>query len=145
MRRGAIAAATAAVLLVALCVSEVIRYPRIARSAYLRHPLLLIAAGWSRLLPGSGATEAVVLANAGRVYPGAKLYAYRFYLSDRPRDDRSIRDRVFSLIRKGIPQTDERVFWIVSASTKFSTVHDDWLVYEFRTGKLVGGPAATLE
>jgi hypothetical protein len=44
--RIAIAVTTAAVLLGTLCLSEVVRYPRIARSAYVRHPLLLIAAGW---------------------------------------------------------------------------------------------------
>jgi len=144
-RRLAIAVAAAAVLLGGLCLSEVVRYPRIARSAYLRHPLLLVAAGWSRLFPGSVTAEAVVLADAARVYPGATLYAYRFYLSDRPRDDRNIRDRIFSLIRKSTPRTDERIFWIVSASAKFGVVQDDWLVYEYKTGRLVGGPAEPSE
>lgn len=144
-RRLAIAVATAALLLGVLCLSEVVRYPRIARSAYMRHPLLLLAAGWSRFFPGSGTPETVVLADAARVYPGTRLHTYRFYLSDQPRDDRSIRDRVFSLIRKSTPRTDERIFWIVSASLKFNVVQDDWLVYEYRTGSLVGGPAGSSE
>jgi hypothetical protein len=66
----AIAVATTAVLLGGLCLSEVVRYPRIARSAYLRHPLLLVAAGWSRLFPGSGAAETVVLAGTCRMIAG---------------------------------------------------------------------------
>jgi hypothetical protein len=134
-----------ALLLSAMCVIEAFRYPRIARSAYLRYPHLLVAATWSHVFPGSGMQEETILLDAAQLYPGVRLHTDRFYLSDRPKGDRNIRERVFSLIRKQIPQTNDRIFWIVSGSPDFTLVNDDWLVYEYRTGKRIGSPTDSMD
>ena len=120
-----------------LCVCEAFRYPRIARSGYLRHPLLLAAATWSRVFPGEGVSKETVLAHAAGVYPDADLDACRVYLSDEPRNDKCIRDRVFGMMSKRGVETEERLFWIVSAAPRSAAEENDWLVYEYRTGKLV--------
>jgi hypothetical protein len=47
--------------------------------------------------------------------------------------------------RKLYASTDEELFWIVSPCRSSSAIHDDWIVFEYRTGKVVSSRALEAE
>jgi len=118
----------------AICLLDALRYPRIVRSAYLRHPAWLAKATWRRATASGGVSSRTVLAQARQTYPNSKLRSALLHLWNGPDDDKSVRDRLFGLVAKGWMETDEELFWVVS---KTGGTMDDWLVYEYGSGKLV--------
>ena len=116
---------------------EANRYPRIVRSGYFRHPYLLLLASFARIYPGKGVSKEEILASAKLIYPDSNLYSERIYLSDKPTNDRSLRERYFSTACKTQVLTDEKIFYVVY---KVNGYNDGILLYEYRTGKLVIGP-----
>jgi hypothetical protein len=126
-----------AVLFVAICFTDSLRYPRIARSAYWRHPYLLVRATLSRVVPGKGVSRKAILAHAGKLGYGDGLSVRLLYLPDLPTDEKTIKDRVFCLVRKEQPYSKERLFWIVTPYSHGCIINDYTIAYEYRTGRLV--------
>ena len=120
-----------------ICFAESLRYPRIARSAYWRCPLLLAKATVARLCANGGVASRTVIADAERLGYRDGLSVRLQYLPDVPRNDKTIRDRVFAMIGKWRAVTNERLFWVVTPGSGGSIINDDTLVYEYKTGRLV--------
>ena len=135
--RAVLLACVVPLLLSGVCIVEALRYPRIARSAYLASPWLLVRATCSRVGARGGVAREEVLGQARKTCPGVRLSASVYCLSNEPKDDKCIRDRVFGLIAQRWSPTDEELFWVVRRSG--GTVRD-WMVYEYRTGRLVCQP-----
>ena len=79
-----------------LCLFEAKHYPRIARSAYIRYPHLLVKATYKRICPGKGVSLKNIIHQANQIYPEKELNAFRLYLSDKPDNDRSIEKEFFA-------------------------------------------------
>jgi len=124
-------------LLAVVCFVDSLRYPRIARSAYWRHPNLLVRATAVRLFPGKGVSKKAVVAHAGQLGYTDDLSVHLLYLPDLPVDDKTVKKRVFGLIRKERTYSKERLFWIVTPHSQGCIINDDTLAYEYRTGRLV--------
>ncbi|MCK4293368.1 MAG: hypothetical protein KAY65_09240 [Planctomycetes bacterium] len=135
--RVAFAVLAVPLLLAAVCFVESLRYPRIARSAYWRRPNLLVRATAVRLFPGKGVSEEAVAAHAARLGYTDDVNVRLLYLPELPADDKTIKDRVFGLIRKERPDTDRRLFWIVTPYSHGNIINDHTLAYEYKTGRLV--------
>jgi len=127
----------AAVLLVGVCFVDSLRYPRIARSAYWRHPHLLVRATAARMFPGKGVSKKAVVAHASQLGYRNNLHVCLLYLPDSPTDDKTIRDRVFSLVGKRCPDSKEKLFWVVTPNYRGRIINDHMLAHEYRTGRLV--------
>lgn len=125
-------------LLAGFCFIDSLRYPRIARSAYWRHPNLLIRATAARLFPGKGVSSNAVMLHARQLGQTDDLGIRLLYLPDLPTDDKTIKGRVFGLVRKGArPESKEELFWVVTPDCRRCIINDHMLAYEYRTGRLV--------
>ena len=114
-----------------------LRYPRIARSAYWRHPKLLVKATLSCLFPPKGIPKGVVAAHARQLGHCGAMDVRLLYLPNLPKHDKTIKARVFGLIAKGSVRSKEQLFWVVNKRSLVCKLDDDTLVYEYRTGRLV--------
>jgi hypothetical protein len=128
---------TVALSLAVVCFVDSLRYPRIARSAYWRHPHLLVRATSARLFPGKGVSKEAVVGHARRLGRIDDVDARLVYLSNRPTDDKTIKARVLGLIAKGWTPSKEQLFWLVTPYRNGRSINDDRLVYEYRTGRLI--------
>jgi len=123
-------------LIVITCLIDSFNYPRIARSAYWRHPDLLVRATGRRLFPEKGVCAEIIAKDAAQHF-NTNLYDISLlYLADSPENDTTIRDRTFATLSKFRTSTREKLFWIVEPR---NSPNDEPLVYEYRTGKLVCG------
>lgn len=136
-RKWLIAVLAALLLFPAVCFLDSLRYPRIARSAYWRHPWLMPRATVARLFPGKGVSAQAVLAHARRRNRTEGLSVRLLYLPDLPTDDKTIKNRVFGLISQTSGRSEERLFLLVALRKGLHTRLYDALAYEYRTGRLV--------
>lgn len=138
-RRGRIVLVLLAVpvFLAAVCLLDSLRYPRIARSAYWRRPILLVRATLARLFPGKGVPKRTVLAHARQMGRRGDLGVRLLYLPDLPTDDKTIKARVFHLIAKSWGHSKEQLFWVVTPKRPGGRINDGSLAYEYRAGRLV--------
>ncbi|MHC4648769.1 MAG: hypothetical protein ACYTBJ_25205 [Planctomycetota bacterium] len=132
------AAAASVVLLLAVGLFlDALRYPRIARSAYLRHPYLLAKATVGCLFPGKGVRRKEIAAHATELRPKDRLSIRLLYLPDLPAGDKSIKGRTLGTMQKTWAASDEELFWLVTPFRNGCVIGDDRLVYEYRTGRLI--------
>ena len=121
----------------ALFFLDSLRYPRIARSAYWRHPKLLVKATLSCLFPPKGISKEMVAEHARKLGYCRDMDVRLLYLSDLPKHDKTIKARVFGLIAKRSVRSKEQLFWVVNKHSFLCKLTDDTMVYEYRTGRLV--------
>jgi hypothetical protein len=136
-RRAVIVVLATVLLLALMCGVESLRYPRIARSAYWRHPHLLVRATAARLLARKGVSRAAVATHAKQLGRSDELNIRLLYLPDLPAKDKTIKARTLHLIEKGWGTSAETLFWMVTPHSNGRIINDDTLVYEYRTGRLV--------
>ena len=124
-------------VLAAICFFDSLRYPRIVRSAYWRHPLLLVRATAAFICARNGIGREQIRKQASWSGCTEQLRIQLLYLPEAPDDDKTIRDRLFGLIVKISRKTDEELFWLVTPLRNGSEIADERLVFEYRTGRLV--------
>ena len=137
LRRAAFFALVVPLLLVAVCIVDSFRYPRIARSAYWRRPGLLVRATAACLFPGKGISRRTVAGHAAQLGYTDDVNIRLLYLPELPANDKTIKDRVFGLIRKLHRDSDGPLFWIVTPHSRGDIINDHTLVYEYKTMRLV--------
>lgn len=125
-----------------LCLIHSFRYPRIARSGYWHHPILLAKATIRCAFPGRGVSKTEVLTNARQIGGIDGFNINLLYLPDKPENDsskngKSMRNRVFGMIAKGWLETEEKLFWLASPKVHPQDGHGYTYVYEYKTGRLV--------
>ena len=107
------------------------RYPQIVRSAYWRYPFMMYKDALITLFPGKGIDKQTAINIASNYIPNqSKLDANVLYLPKYPKNDKSIQDRYFGLLSKGGINTNQELFWVITAS-------DITVILEYNTGKYI--------